>query len=207
MFKQRDAGFLRAVLDAMPNPVFVVDEDVRILDYNQAAIPLLGDKPDYVLQQRGGDALHCIQAVNSPQGCGRAEQCRTCIIRDSVRESCSDRRIVRQGKKMTLVRGERQVDAYVLVSTSPFHYEGRTLVILTLEDISDLVELRKLIPICANCKKIRNEKEYWDTIEEYFKNHMDLDFTHGICPDCFARLYPDLAQKMGDSHRCPLPRE
>ena len=192
----------------MPTPVFVVDEEVRILAYNQAAIPLLGEKQDYVLHLRSGEALRCIQAARSPEGCGRGDQCGTCIIRNSVRESCSDKRVIRQGTKMTLVGADRQIDTYVMVSTSPLHYEGRTLIILTLEDISDLVKLRKLIPICASCKKIRNEKEYWDTIEEYFKNRMDLDFTHGICPECFERLYPDLAQKIvEDSHQRPLPRK
>ena len=46
--------------------------------------------------------------------------------------------------------------------------------------------LTGLLPICANCKKIRNEEDYWQQVEEY----TDASFTHGICPDCMDELYP-----------------
>jgi hypothetical protein len=44
--------------------------------------------------------------------------------------------------------------------------------------------LRGLIPICAWCKKIRNDHGYWEQLELYLKNHSEADFTHGMCPDC-----------------------
>ena len=44
--------------------------------------------------------------------------------------------------------------------------------------------LRGLIPICAWCKKIRNDDGYWEQLEKYLKNHSEADFTHGMCPDC-----------------------
>lgn len=44
--------------------------------------------------------------------------------------------------------------------------------------------LRGLIPICAWCKKIRNDRGYWEQLEAYIKNHSEADFTHGMCPDC-----------------------
>jgi PAS domain S-box-containing protein len=44
--------------------------------------------------------------------------------------------------------------------------------------------LRGLIPICAWCKKIRNDGGYWEQLEAYIKNHSEADFTHGMCPDC-----------------------
>ncbi|MGE0084724.1 MAG: response regulator [Desulfococcaceae bacterium] len=50
--------------------------------------------------------------------------------------------------------------------------------------------LRGLIPICAGCKKIRNDQGYWEQIEIYIREHADVSFTHGICPDCKLRLYP-----------------
>lgn len=52
--------------------------------------------------------------------------------------------------------------------------------------------LRGLLPICASCKKIRDDDGYWHQIESYLRTHADLDFTHGICNDCARRLYPDL---------------
>jgi rubrerythrin len=50
--------------------------------------------------------------------------------------------------------------------------------------------LRGLIPICASCKKIRNDKGYWDEIESYMIEHADARFSHGICPECIKKLYP-----------------
>lgn len=56
------------------------------------------------------------------------------------------------------------------------------------EAISKIKTLKGLIPICAWCKKIRDDKGYWKLIETYVKEHSDADFTHGICPDCAAKL-------------------
>jgi hypothetical protein len=48
--------------------------------------------------------------------------------------------------------------------------------------------LRGLLPICAACKKIRDDKGYWNRIETYIMEHSDADFSHGICPDCAKEL-------------------
>lgn len=55
--------------------------------------------------------------------------------------------------------------------------------------------LRGLIPICASCKKIRNDKGYWDEIESYMMEHADVRFSHGMCPECIKKLYPQIAYK------------
>lgn len=52
--------------------------------------------------------------------------------------------------------------------------------------------LRGLLPICATCKKIRDDKGYWNQIEFYIRDHSDADFTHGICPECVQRFYGEL---------------
>ena len=52
--------------------------------------------------------------------------------------------------------------------------------------------LRGLIPICAKCKKVRDDKGYWSQVETYLRQRTDASFTHGVCPDCLRELYPDL---------------
>ena len=52
--------------------------------------------------------------------------------------------------------------------------------------------LSGLLPICASCKKIRNDEGYWEQIETYVSEHTEADFSHSICPDCAKRLYPEL---------------
>ncbi|NOY64701.1 MAG: response regulator, partial [Nitrospirae bacterium] len=51
--------------------------------------------------------------------------------------------------------------------------------------------LSGLIPICASCKKIRDDKGYWKQVEAYIQEHTEAEFSHGICPDCAKRLYPN----------------
>ena len=51
--------------------------------------------------------------------------------------------------------------------------------------------LRGLLPICASCKKIRDDKGYWNQIESYIRDHSEAEFSHGICPECMKKLYPD----------------
>jgi PAS domain S-box-containing protein len=58
--------------------------------------------------------------------------------------------------------------------------------------LANIRTLRGLLPICSSCKKIRDDRGYWNQIETYIKSHSEADFTHGICPDCIQRLYGDL---------------
>jgi len=51
--------------------------------------------------------------------------------------------------------------------------------------------LHGFIPICAACKKVRDDEGYWREIEGYIRDHSEADFSHGICPDCMKRLYPE----------------
>ena len=57
------------------------------------------------------------------------------------------------------------------------------------EALTKISTLRGLLPICASCKKIRDDKGYWNQIETYIMEHSDADFSHGICPDCAKELY------------------
>jgi hypothetical protein len=62
-----------------------------------------------------------------------------------------------------------------------------------LEDaLANVKTLRGLLPICASCKRIRDDRGYWSQIEVYVRTHSEADFSHSLCPDCARRLYPDL---------------
>lgn len=59
----------------------------------------------------------------------------------------------------------------------------------------EVTELKGLLPICASCKKIRDEQGEWQEVEVYVKAHSGAEFSHGICPACVKALYPDLVRK------------
>lgn len=58
--------------------------------------------------------------------------------------------------------------------------------------IRDKITLTGLLPICAHCKKIRDDKGYWNHLESYIKTHSEADFSHSICPECAREHYPEL---------------
>ena len=58
--------------------------------------------------------------------------------------------------------------------------------------------LSGFIPICANCKKIRDDKGYWHQVEEYFSDHSEAVFSHGLCQDCIKKLYPGISTMYDD---------
>lgn len=170
--------------DAMPSPVFVVDEDVRIHEYNKAATALLTAEKQEVLRMRGGEALHCLHHHDAEGGCGRAAVCADCVVRNSVKKAFQGGSVVRSRQKMELSRDDKVIEIYVLVTASPFVFQDTRFAILVLEDISELVELREIIPICAVCKQVRTDENYWVQVESYLKDRLDIDFTHGLCPSC-----------------------
>jgi PAS domain S-box-containing protein len=74
--------------------------------------------------------------------------------------------------------------------------EERTKMIEQLnETLSKVRTLSGLLPICASCKKIRDDKGYWQKLETFVHEHSNAEFSHSICPDCMERLYPDFSKK------------
>jgi PAS domain S-box-containing protein len=74
--------------------------------------------------------------------------------------------------------------------------EQREQLISELKEALGKVKLLSgFLPICASCKMIRDDKGYWSQIESYIRDHSEAEFSHGICPDCIKKLYPEFYQK------------
>jgi DNA-binding response OmpR family regulator len=61
--------------------------------------------------------------------------------------------------------------------------------------LSEVKTLSGLLPICAGCKKVRDDQGFWSQVETYVSQHTDATFTHGLCPGCIAKYYPELAEE------------
>lgn len=61
--------------------------------------------------------------------------------------------------------------------------------------LDEIRMLEGFLPICSNCKKIRNDEGNWTQLEKYIKDHSEAEFTHGICPECAKKLYPDIKKE------------
>jgi len=73
------------------------------------------------------------------------------------------------------------------------HRDGLALRNAELQEaLAKIKTLSGLLPICASCKKIRDDKGYWNRIETYISDHSEAEFSHSICPECTKKLYPEL---------------
>lgn len=64
--------------------------------------------------------------------------------------------------------------------------------------LNEVKTLRGIVPICAKCKKIRDDDGYWSQVDEYVRDHTEAEFSHGLCPDCAAELFPGVRPGAGD---------
>lgn len=111
-----------------------------------------------------------------------------------------------------MIRRAGQVGAGAYLLKPPRTDEMERTMIIAVARFADLMELRRLnaelhvaldnvkvlsglLPICANCKKIRNDKGYWEAVEGYITDHTEVRFSHSICPACIDKLYPNYKQK------------
>ena len=104
---------------------------------------------------------------------------------------------VNVGAQDYLVKG--QVTGDMLVRSIRYAIERKRIenekakVIAELQEALAKVKLLSgFIPICASCKKIRDDRGYWRQVESYIREHSNAEFSHSICPDCSKRLYPEL---------------
>jgi sigma-B regulation protein RsbU (phosphoserine phosphatase) len=174
-----------------------------------------------VLSAGGGiEAWEILQRDDSPHlalldwmmpGINGVELCRR--IREADKPSPAHIILVTaRGEKDDIVKGlQAGADDYV---TKPFNHaelqarlkNGTRLIQLQLslarrvreleEALENVKLLTGLLPICSYCKKIRDDKNYWQKVENYISQHSDAVFSHGICPDCFERIVkPDLTRQ------------
>lgn len=89
-----------------------------------------------------------------------------------------------------------------LVETQDAPVESRVMLAAKVRELSRALDqiktLRGIVPICANCKKIRDDTGYWQQVEVYVRSHTEAEFSHGICPECMKKLYPDICDDDGN---------
>jgi len=77
------------------------------------------------------------------------------------------------------------------------HHEERERLIGELQDaLAQVKQLSGLLPICSHCKRIRTDAGTWQQIEAYIRDHAEVDFSHGICPNCLKEFYPAIYARM-----------
>jgi PAS domain S-box-containing protein len=191
---------LRAILDATPFPIALVDiQDNNINFWSRSALTLFGytaptapewyliayPNPDYRREVIDRWKIALEKARQSAQAVNTGEYRVTC--RDGSVRICelyaaflSDRLIVtfnditkRKGAEEALKEERRRLQ----------------------QALDEVRTLRGILPICAHCKKIRDDEGYWNQLEKYVSDHTEAMFSHGICPDCMKKIYPEFSEE------------
>lgn len=172
----------------------VYDSSGQCVEANEAVCQLVGSDREHVLLQN-------YNTIESWKPSGLLDAALSAVKEDS--------------EKSTEVTVTSSFGRHVTVNCrfSPFSVGDHKYLLLIADDVTEqraveeakehLVEqlrealahvrtLRGIIPICASCKKIRDDEGYWEQIESYIDKHSDANFSHGICPECAERLYPDI---------------
>lgn len=210
---------LAAVLAHTPLCMLLVGEDCRVIRVSNAVFRLTGRKEEEIRGVPCGEALRCVYHLDDPRGCGFGPACQSCTVRQTVTDTLATGSSHYQVEADISMLDDPVGKRTLLVSTALLETLEKKAIVF-LEDITDrkraekrlraslakqgallrglkrvmkeIKTLRGILPICASCKKIRDDDGYWNQIEAYIQEHSEAKFTHGVCPDCARRLYPDL---------------
>lgn len=180
------------LIENMKDGILVVDNQDRVVDVNPALQDLLNVKISSLIGQ--GVAGLLPEWAQLQAAAGMKDMVGQEIVIQGSPAKCLNVRLIRlrdrqkndQGKLLILqdVTAKKQLES------------DREALILSLQDaLGQVKTLKGLLPICANCKKIRDDQGYWQDVVVYIRNHTEAEFSHGICPDCLKRLYPEYYDK------------
>jgi len=178
------------VVDGMRNALLVLDLDDRIIDMNPAAEALLQCDMANTLGQSVNAVLY-----------GRCEVLKHRAGEDDLSEEiriAQDHDVRYYDLRTSVLTGKdgrpsgRVMTLHDVTDRKNADTERERLIAELQDALEEVRTLSGLLPICASCKRIRDDDGYWRQLEEYLSEHSNAEFTHGICPDCIARLYAEL---------------
>ncbi len=185
------------LVDSLAEAIAIVDEGGRILDVNRRFAALLHITPAAL-------AGRPMEAVDWPSAVA-ARSVRDALSTTPASHAASAPRppLPLDGRQFDLevidVPGESSTAARVLVlhdvtDRQRWQDEQTRLIDELRQALGQVKTLSGLLPICAGCKQIRDEGGRWHALEVYIRDRTDAEFSHGLCPGCVARLYPELQE-------------
>lgn len=187
---------LSAVIDAIPDLMFHTRANGDFLSYHADSDDLLAVSPDKI---KGGN----IHSIGLPDEVVE-------LAMDVIHRALSTGEMQFAEYNLATPRGEGRFEMRMvpiaddevlcIVRDITQRYaaeeEREHLITELREALTRVHTLHGMLPICASCKKIRDDAGYWNQIEEYVSKRTDAEFTHGLCPDCMQQLYPEYAERI-----------
>lgn len=190
---KRTSSQWRATFDSIPDWIMILDQGCMIAKVNRALADSFGRHPRDIV---GTNCRGLIGGIDWP--------CR----------ECPQHEVIRHGAPRVTEVFNRRLSLYQVITTAPLRdgrgmivgashvikdvsekkradFERETLIARLREALSRVKTLSGLLPICASCKRIRDDRGDWNPIEVYIHDRSNAQFSHGICPECAKKLYPD----------------
>jgi len=183
----------RTILRTTMDGFWIADIQGRFLDVNDAYCHLIGYSRDELLTMK----ISAVEAIEKPEETAKRVKWIMEIGggRFETRHRRKDGGIIdiEVSVNYTKIGGGRLFVFLRNITERKRIEEEREKLIHELQDaLANIKTLRGLLPICSYCKKIRDDKGYWNRIESYIQDHSGAEFTHGMCPECLKKFYPDL---------------
>jgi len=219
----RDTRLVNTVFDTVPSALVILDEDLRVLFANRRFLDILAvPSLDEVFDRPFGEVVGCIcpECVVAEEGTRcPGPQCTACPIRPAV-DGLFRNEIERFEQDVVIARGGRSEGTDLRLDAALLELEGASFVLVSLLDLSDVRALQRqlaarnaeleatlgrvatlegLLPMCANCKKVRDTGNYWHEVEAYLTSHAGAVVSHSLCPECLRKLYPEMVSEL-DEH-------
>lgn len=196
---------LNEITNGISESILLIDSDLKVIWANKKAtkeiglssFQIVGDycyRLTHHLNQPCNDPLH-------PCPVDKVLNTGDNIIYEHVHYDKENNPIYVEVSVYPIKDDEGKITKFVHVSRNitekkEYEKERERLISELQEKIENIKVLKGLIPICANCKKIRNDEGFWTHFETYIKEHSDVQFSHGICPECMKKLYPEYYTKI-----------
>jgi PAS domain-containing protein len=182
-----EGSSLLALLDAFPSLAFIVDASVTVLEANRSARQWLGDRIGTQLGQPLGSTFQCIFPRNSRGDCGTTDFCPSCVLRRSIEAALSGKPAPRRLAHMIVGPDGQPEDRWFQVSASPIELADRNFALVVLEDATQLVELREILPLCPGCGASRESSDLLAQARVFLRKHPDFLRADELCTECRQR--------------------
>jgi len=187
----------RVLVEGSPNTVCLLDRDGCVVAVNQAGAALISESsgPEHLRGWRLADIVReadrgVVAEALVRAARGESVRFEAAISRPDGRTVILDGLLNPVRDSDTIVR--HCIGLFIDVTQRKLAEQEREKLIAELQTALQKVKLLSgLVPICAACKKIRDDKGYWNQLEEYIEDHSQAMFSHGLCPECMKKLYPE----------------
>lgn len=181
----------RAILSAIPDTMIQLDQKGNIIAYK-----LSESRPKFLTGKLTGKNLYKLLPKTLSKVTRRYVEQVLNSHYPVIYEFSNEEDIMRFFENRVVPSGEDSVLAIIREITPRVlaQQEKERLIEELQEALANIKKLQGLIPICSSCKKIRDDKGYWNQLEVYFQEHSDAMFSHSFCPECMEKLYPEWAK-------------